>query len=189
MNKKDLRKKYKELRQELSVDEIENKSLAIANQLLQLNIWDKTYFHLFLSIKEKKEVETEFILQILAGKDKEIVMAKSNFNSLEMKNYLIKESTIFQKNEYNICEPINGLEIATTKIEVIFVPLLAYDKKGNRVGYGKGFYDIFLSKCTKDVIKIGLSFFEPEEVIDDISLSDICLNYCVTPLSVHKLPQ
>ena len=189
MNKKDLRKKYKELRQELSVDEIENKSLAIANRLLQLDIWDKTYFHLFLSIKEKKEVETEFILQILAGKDKEIVMAKSNFNRLEMKNYLITDTTKFQKNEYNICEPINGLEIPNSKIEVVFVPLLTYDKKGNRVGYGKGFYDIFLSKCRVDVIKIGLSFFEPEEVIDDISLTDICLNYCVTPLSVYKLPQ
>ena len=45
----------------------------------------------------------------------------------------------------------------TKKIQVVFVPL-AYDNFGNRVGYGKGYYDKFLSKCTKECLKIGLSF-------------------------------
>ena len=79
MNKKELRAKYKALRQELSPEEIEDKSLAIANRILQLDVWGKTYFHLFLTIEEKKEVETEFILQVLAGKDKEIVVSRSTF--------------------------------------------------------------------------------------------------------------
>jgi len=186
MNKKDIRGKYKALRQQLSESEIENKSLAIANRLLQLDIWDKTYFHLFLTIEEQKEVETEFILQILAGKDKEIVVAKSNFETLEMTNYLLTDNTKFQKNEYNIYEPVDGLEVPISKIDVVFVPLLAYDKKGNRVGYGKGFYDNFLAKCREDVIKIGLSFFEPEETIDDVSESDIRLDYCVTPITNYS---
>jgi 5-formyltetrahydrofolate cyclo-ligase len=67
MFKKDLRKKYKALRQELSEAQIEDKSLSIANRLLQLDVWDNTYFHLFLTIEEQKEVDTEFVLQILAG--------------------------------------------------------------------------------------------------------------------------
>ena len=183
MNKKELRAKYKALRQELSLEEIEDKSLAIANRMLQLNIWEKTYFHLFLTIEEQNEVETEFVLQILAGYDKEIVVAKSNFDTLEMTNYLLTDNTKFQKNEYNIFEPIDGIEVPNAKIEVVFVPLLAYDKKGNRVGYGKGFYDNFLSKCNEDVIKIGLSFFEPEEIIDDVFENDIRLDYCVTPMT------
>ena len=54
MFKKELRKKYKELRQGLTPEAIEDKSLAIANRLLQLDIWDKTYNHLFLSIEEQK---------------------------------------------------------------------------------------------------------------------------------------
>ena len=185
MNKKELRAKYKALRQELSLDDIEDKSLAIANKMLQLDIWEKTYFHLFLTIEEQKEVETEFILQILSGYDKEIVVAKSNFETLEMTNYLLTDNTKFQKNEYNIYEPVDGIEVPNAKIEVIFVPLLAYDKLGNRVGYGKGFYDIFLSKCNEDVIKIGLSFFEPEEIIEDVSPTDIRLDYCVTPKTIH----
>ena len=186
MNKKDLRSKYKALRNQLSEEEIEDKSLAIANRLLQLDIWEKTYFHLFLTIEEQKEVETEFILQILAGKDREIVVSKSNFETREMTNYLLTDNTKFQKNEYNIFEPIDGIEVPVAKLDVVFVPLLAYDKKGNRVGYGKGFYDALLSKCNDEVVKIGLSFFEPEDSIDDVSAADVRLDFCVTPFGISS---
>lgn len=186
MNKKELRKKYKELRNSLSENEIEDKSLAIANRLLQLDIWDKTYFNLFLTIVELKEVETEFVLQILAGKDKEIVISKTDFESLIMMHYLLTDNTKIKKNEYNIPEPINGLEVPVNKIDVVFVPLLAFDKKGNRVGYGKGFYDKFLSECKPDIIKVGLSFFEAEMQIKDIYENDIRLDYCVTPDKIYS---
>ncbi|TBX71066.1 5-formyltetrahydrofolate cyclo-ligase [Flavobacterium silvisoli] len=185
MLKKDLRKKYKELRSKLTPEELDDKSMAIANRLLQLDIWELTYFHLFLTIEEQKEVDTEFILQILAGKDKEIVVAKSNFETREMTHYLLTDNTKFRKNEYHIYEPVDGIEVPVSKIDVVFVPLLAYDTKGNRVGYGKGFYDNFLSKCKPDVVKIGLSFFEPEALIEDVFLSDIRLDYCVTPMTVY----
>jgi len=186
MYKKELRKKYKDLRQVLTPEALEIKSLAIANRLLQLDIWDKIYYHLFLSIEEQKEIDTEFILQILAGKDKEIVVSKSDFDTLEMTHYLLTDNTKFKKNEYNIPEPVDGLEVPVTKIDVVFVPLLAFDLKGNRVGYGKGFYDRFLSNCKPETIKIGLSFFEAEEKIEDVSENDIRLNYCVTPNKIYS---
>ena len=184
MDKKTLRQKYKEKRQQLTEQEIEEKSLAIANNLLRLDIWDKTYFHLFLPIVEQKEVDTEFILQILAGKDKEIVISKSDFETREMLHFLLTDNTKIVKNEYNIPEPINGLPVPTEMIDVVFVPLLAYDEKGNRVGYGKGFYDKFLSQCKPDVIKIGLSFFEPVDQIDDVLETDVKLSYISTPNSI-----
>lgn len=185
MFKKDLRQKYKDLRRSVTPKAIEDKSLAIANRLLQLDIWDGLYYHLFLSIEEQKEIDTEFILQILAGKDKEIVVSKSDFATLEMTHYLLTDNTKFTKNQYNIPEPIDGLEVPVTKIDVVFVPLLTFDLKGNRVGYGKGFYDKFLSNCKLGTIKIGLSFFEAEEKIEDVSENDIRLNYCVTPEKIY----
>ena len=181
MDKKELRKKYKSLRQTLSEKEIEDKSLAIANQLIQMKIWDKLYYHLFLTIAEQKEIDTEFILQVLAGKDKEIVLSKCEFSTLGMIHYLLTDNTKIKKNSYNVPEPIDGIEVPDAKIDVVFVPLLAYDKEGNRVGYGKGFYDNFLSKCKPETIKIGLSFFPPEEIINGISENDVKLDYCVTP--------
>ena len=186
MNKKELRKKYKELRQFLSTVELEDKSLTIANQLLRMDIWDKLYYHLFLTIEEQKEINTEYILQILAGKNKEIVISKCNFEALSMTHFLLTDNTKIKKNSYNIPEPIDGLEVPDAKIDVVFVPLLAYDKQGNRVGYGKGFYDNFLNKCKPETIKIGLSFFPPEEKIEDVSESDVKLAFCVTPDAIFS---
>ncbi len=184
MHKKELRSKYKSLRASLSKNEIEEQSLAIANKLLALPIWENTYFHIFLPIIEQKEVDTEVILHMLAGKDKEIIVSKSDFESRKMTHFLLTDATKIKKNDYNIPEPIDGIEIPTSKIEVIFVPLLAFDKKGNRVGYGKGFYDRFLSECNPETIKIGLSFFDAEELISDVNDDDIRLNYCVTPNAI-----
>ena len=186
MNKKALRIKYKELRASFSQDEMDNKSVAIANNLLKLDVWNASYYHLFLTIKEHKEVETEYILQILQGKDKEIVVSKSDFETLTMHHFLLTDNTKFVKNEYNIFEPSNGLEVPISKIDVVFIPLLAFDLKGNRVGYGKGFYDKFLSECKPETIKIGLSFFEAEEEISDVFETDVLLDYCVTPSKVYS---
>lgn len=180
MTKSELRKKYKVLRKELSSEEKEDYSLAIANNLLKLDIWNNDFYHIFLPIETQNEVNTEFILNILSGKDKNIVISKSNFETLSMSHFLLTDATVIRKNAYNIPEPVDGIEIQTKKIEVVFVPLLAFDELGNRVGYGKGFYDRFLLDCRESVIKIGLSFFTPEAVISDINPNDITLDYCVT---------
>jgi len=185
-NKKTLRTKYKSLRQNLTSDQVEEMSLAIANKLITFPIWHKTYFHIFLPIVEQNEVDTELILHLLSGKDKEIVISKADFNTRGMSHYLLTDNTKIKKNEYNIPEPVDGLEVPSSKIEVVFVPLLAFDQKGHRVGYGKGFYDIFLSECKPETIKIGLSFFGAETTIEDVFETDIALDFCVTPERVYE---
>jgi 5-formyltetrahydrofolate cyclo-ligase len=186
MLKKELRQKYKALRKQLSENELEEMSLAVANKLLKLPIWEKNYFHIFLPITEHQEVNTEFILHLLSGKDKEIIISKSDFETRKMTHFLLTDNTKIKKNKYNIPEPVDGIEVPSHKIEVVFVPLLAFDKKGHRVGYGKGFYDILLSECKPETIKIGLSFFEAEESITDVFEGDIQLDFCVTPNSIYS---
>jgi len=186
MTKSELRKKYKTLRKHLSINQVEDLSLSIANQLLKLPVWDYTFYHVFLSIDEQKEVNTDYILNILSGKDKNIVVSKSDFKTGLMTNFLLTDNTVIKKNNYNIPEPVDGIEITSDKLDVVFVPLLAFDALGNRVGYGKGFYDRFLSECKPTTTKIGLSFFEAENTIEDVFKSDVSLNYCVTPEKVYK---
>ena len=186
MNKKELRLKYKSLRKSLKTEEIEAFSISVANQLLKIPIWNKTYFHIFLPIEALNELNTEYILHILSGKDKEIVVSKSNFDTTTMKHFLLTDNTKIIKNEFNIPEPVDGLEVPVFKIEVVFVPLLAFDEIGNRVGYGKGFYDKFLAECNSETVKIGLSFFEAEFEITDVNANDIRLDYCVTPNKVYE---
>ena len=114
------------------------------------------------------------------------MISKSNFEDLSMTHYLLTDNTKIKVNTYGIPEPEDGIEVPTSKIDVVFVPLLAYDKKGNRVGYGKGFYDIFLSDCKPETIKIGLSYFDPEDIITDVLETDIKLDYCITPFGIIK---
>jgi 5-formyltetrahydrofolate cyclo-ligase len=186
MLKKELRQKYKALRSQLSEEDLEEMSLAIANKVLTLPVWDKNYFHIFLPITEQKEVNTEYILHLLSGKDKEIIISKSDFETREMTHFLLTDNTKIKKNQYNIPEPVDGIEVPTHKIDVVFVPLLAFDKSGHRAGYGKGFYDKFLTECKSETIKIGLSFFEAEEKIEDVFENDVKLDYCVTTNEVYR---
>ena len=186
MTKSALRKKYKALRKELTTEEVEEKSLAIANQLLQLDIWESNYYHVFLPIASQNEVDTEFILHILQGKDKHVVISKSNFDDGTLSHFLLTDQTKLVVNEWGIPEPdSSSIPIPESSIEVVFVPLLAYDKKGTRVGYGKGFYDRFLKGAQPKHI-IGLSFFEPEENVIEATEHDVPLSLCIHPEGMIK---
>ncbi len=186
MTKKEVRLHYKALRNTLTEEDIDEKSLAIANLTLQLPIWDKSFFHVFLPIEKLKEVNTEFLLHLLSGKDKNILISKSDFETRDMTHFLLTDAVRIKNNEYGIPEPQDGIEVAVSKIDVVFVPLLAFDESGNRVGYGKGFYDKFLAGCRSETIKIGLSFFESVSVWEDVFESDVKLDYCVTPKGIYN---
>ena len=97
MTKKELRQKYKSLRQQFSENEVEDLSLQIANQLIHLDIWQHSFYHLFLPIESQKEINTEYILQVLAGKDKNIVLSKSDFETREMAHFLLTDNTTIKK--------------------------------------------------------------------------------------------
>ncbi|MGO3236927.1 MAG: 5-formyltetrahydrofolate cyclo-ligase [Psychroflexus halocasei] len=184
MTKNELRKKYKAKRKELSEQEIDQFSLEIANQCLNLDIWNKRLYHIFLSITRHQEINTEYLLHAIQGKDKDVVISKTK-KDLEMSHYLLTDSTPIKINNYGIPEPQDGISIKAEDVDVVFVPLLAFDQHGNRVGYGKGYYDVFLEQCRKDVIKVGLSFFSAEEEIE-AQAHDQQLNYCVTPSKIYE---
>jgi 5-formyltetrahydrofolate cyclo-ligase len=190
MNKAELRSKYKALRSKLTASEIDAKSLEIANQLVNLNIWDFNFYHLFLPIVKFNEVNTEFLMHLIQGKDKQIVISKSDFENNTMQHFLLTENMRFAETKFGIPEPINSdnelIELFPEKIEVVFVPLLAFDLQGNRVGYGKGFYDKFLASCKPETLKIGISFFEAEEFIDETYSGDILVDFCITPENVYS---
>lgn len=186
MEKQALRKKNKALRQQLSPEEREQYSLEIANRALDLDIWGYDYYHIFLPIERQLEINTQYLLSVLQGMDKHVILSKSDFRSREMHHYLLTDSTRISTNNYGIPEPEGGIKIDPKQIEVVFVPLLAYDNNGNRVGYGKGFYDRFLAKCSKDVIKIGVSYFGAENKSLTTKSTDISMNYCISPKKTYS---
>lgn len=175
-----LRNTYGAQRKALSPEQRQEQSIAIANQCLKLPVWSGQYYHLFLQSDPQAEVDTEPLLTILQSKDKEVVVPKI-LDATQLTHYLLTDSTPLRVNRWGIPEPQSGLEVSPTLLDVVFVPLFIFDLHGQRVGYGKGYYDRFLVQCKKEVIKIGLSFFEPVATIEDLNPYDIPLDYGVTP--------
>ncbi|NNK10896.1 MAG: 5-formyltetrahydrofolate cyclo-ligase [Flavobacteriaceae bacterium] len=185
MLKKDLRTHFLELRKNTSVSTIEDASLTLANKLLAVPIWGYIYYHIFLHSTLKKEIDTGPIITLLRGKDKEIIIPKIAPQN-QLQHYLLTDSTTLKPNNWGIPEPQHGIQVSPSDIEVVFVPLLAFDTEGNRVGYGGGYYDKFLSECNENTKKIGLSLFDPVDTISDSTPHDIPLDYCVTPEKVYS---
>lgn len=190
MTKAEAREFFKEKRNILSLQQIDKLSLQIANQSLQLKeIWSKQTYHIFLSIERQKEVDTSYLLHILQGKDKNITVSKTDFVKFSMTQILITDQTQLKLNKWGIPEPVEGIKIEANQLDVVFVPLLGVDLNGQRVGYGKGFYDRFLALCKPDVLKVGLGFFAPiENNFEDCESTDIALDFLITPNEVHSFP-
>ena len=186
MTKNELRIIYKEKRRKLSLQNIDKYNDLILIHFQKLKLPPVHCVHTYLASLKLVEVETSNLVRYLQFKNPELKIAvpvvDNHSNSLY--HYQYQENIQLVPNEFGIDEPQDGKRIEPEEIDVVFVPLLAVDKKGFRVGYGKGFYDKFLAACRLDVIAIGLSYFDPVDEITDINEYDLPLNYCVTPAAL-----
>ena len=179
-----LRSHYKKKRLSLTKQEVDHLSQRVCKQLDKLSIWRLKHYHIFISISKYNELDTSSIINKLKSEQKIIIVPKISNN--ELVHIAINDQTEFSINEYGIKEPNNGNHFIIENLDLIFIPLLAYDLEGHRVGYGKGYYDRFLKLTNKSSLKIGLSFFDPINKIQDIDDNDVKLDYCITPTQVHK---
>lgn len=188
MNKSALRKLYLEKRRELSPEEMEIRTLSVVWNFSGLNFGSVRYLHMFYPIVGKLEfnslVLANWIRNIRPGIN--LVLSKSNFENHTLFHFLWETDTPLAINQFGITEPESGVAVSPDLLDMVVVPLLAFDKKGHRVGYGKGFYDRFLSECRPDVQKIGVSCFPPVEEISDVSEFDVPLDACVTPEMIWR---
>jgi 5-formyltetrahydrofolate cyclo-ligase len=188
MNKKELRILFNEKRNQLTHSQKEKFDDLI---LIKFQRFHLPYYEFLLSfwpMDDRNEINTHPITDFLYFQNPGLQLAYpvTDFSTHEMKAIAVNDETEFKENKYSILEPVSGEIIAPDEIDVILMPLLAFDKKGYRVGYGKGFYDRYLSKCRDEVIKIGMSYFEPVDEISDVSVHDIKMNYCVTPEQIYE---
>ena len=181
MIKSELRKLYKEKRNNLSKENIKSSQENIYKQVFKYDFSSVSTIHIFLSIERHKEINTNPIIDFLLLNNKKVIVSKSNFKDNTLSHFLFDRTTTLEINHYGISEPINAKGIDVKQIDLVFVPLLISDEKNYRVGYGKGFYDRFLSECRTDVKTIGLNFFKPIEKIEDVNEFDVALNQIIYP--------
>ncbi len=180
--KKELRALYKNLRSRLSAEEEENFNASILNCFQENFPLDHiSSLHLFLPIRSQKEVNTYPILDYVRKKYPhiQILCSQSNPQTYEMPAFILQEDTPLINNLWGVPEPHNAQAFPHKEIDMVLLPLLVADQKGYRVGYGKGFYDRFLSTCREGVYRVGLSFFPLIPEIMDVEPTDKAMDYCI----------
>lgn len=182
MLKKELRQVYKTRRQQLSRKNKAELDQKMTKYLKDMDWSNIDCIHVFLPINSMKEPDTKcFINWVWKQYPNIVVVVPKVSGDSEIKNYRYDHHSLLYVNDWGIPEVVDGDVVSEEFIDVVLIPLLVCDKKGNRVGYGKGFYDRFLKRCRGDVQKIGLSYFEPIDNIRDVNSFDIPLDMCITP--------
>ncbi len=146
--------------------------------------------HTFLPQTNKNEIDTWKIVEAIRTtfEDVKIIAPRVTPGTRHMEHYYILPHTRMVLNRWLIPEPdpASTEQADVTAIEVVLIPLLAFDEKGYRVGYGGGYYDRFLAQCEAGTLKIGVSFFDPIPRIEDIDPFDIPMDFCVTPREIFN---
>ena len=184
LTKNELRTLYKAKRMALSQDEVNFLSRKLLeNFILQFNHIENQSINIFLSIEKFNEVNTQtFIDYFFENKIRVFVPKIKDEKIISVE---IFPDSKFEINSWGIKEPSSNIA-SNKELDCVLTPLLYCDGFGNRVGYGKGFYDEFFSGNSKIGRKVGLNFFPPNEIIADIYERDVPLDILITPEQIFE---
>lgn len=161
--------------------QIATRAISLISDLSVKNI------HLYLPIERNREPDTVLLLSAFNSDGYTFFVSKTDFEQESMHHFIYNESLKFRKNKLGIPEPDSDATVSLDKVEVIVMPLLAMDRQGNRLGYGKGYYDRLLADMPT-VIKIGLSLAPPFDHFPFGEPHDVKMDYGITPDETIKFP-
>lgn len=183
MTKKELRKLYLEKRKGLSEGDCASLNLKLYSVFFSsIDLSFVKTLHTYLPIEKNNEPDTWMIVDRIRREFSHVRISLPRVGPAdELENIYYEGPQQLQTSNWKIPEPRQGVPTPDEKIDLVIVPLLVADKQGHRVGYGRGFYDRLLRRMRPDCIKVGLSFFEAVDRIEDLDHHDVALNQCVTP--------
>ncbi|WP_337066226.1 5-formyltetrahydrofolate cyclo-ligase [Pontibacter sp. 13R65] len=184
-----LRKQMLQQRRALSAAEVQQRSQCIADVFFeQFPLQAGQTVHVFLPILKNNEVNTWLIIQRLRQEFAavRVVVPVTDVLQNTLTHHHLAEEAVLVENAWGIPEPQHAQHVRAQEVDIVLLPLLAFDTHGHRVGYGKGFYDRFLVECRPDVLKIGLSLEPPVSRIADPHPFDVTLDAVVMPEGVWR---
>ncbi|AZA72851.1 5-formyltetrahydrofolate cyclo-ligase [Chryseobacterium indoltheticum] len=183
MKKSEIRKIYLEKRKNLSQDEVFLLSERIFENFINFfKPVSNQKVHIFIPIEKFKEINTQIFIDYFLSRNIKVFVPK--IVDTKLISVEIFSDTQFETNNWGISEPVSNEDSEVLDFDFVITPLLYCDFKGNRVGYGKGFYDQFFENISKNSKKIGVNYFNPDDIIDDVWENDIPLDYLVTGTDV-----
>ncbi|MEG0614909.1 MAG: 5-formyltetrahydrofolate cyclo-ligase [Oscillospiraceae bacterium] len=184
LEKNKLRKKYKQTRAEMNSAIKKDSDIEIFNNLISLECF--SYCDTILAyVSTKIEVDTWKLIEYSLNIGKKVAVPKCINGTRDMEFHIINSINDLEQGSFSVFEPRDNCELLSNfDNAVCIVPGLSFDKKGFRLGYGKGYYDRFFEKSLP-LIKIGLCYSNC--ISDNLTIDkfDIPVDILVTEINSH----
>lgn len=187
MTKADIRKEILHYRRLLAPESYATRNQQLLQRLKQSISQGKIgCVHIFLPIDKNKEPDLRPLLSWLWDRNVIVLASKTDFKKKKLTHHPITSETRLVDSDWGIPEPATT-EISTLDmVDMILVPLLLFDKKGHRLGYGGGYYDRLLPELPPNCKKVGISLSPGVDAFSLVDSHDIALDRIVTPFeTIH----
>jgi 5-formyltetrahydrofolate cyclo-ligase len=187
MLKKEIRSNYRKKREGITAVEQQKWDDLLLIQFQSVELPFASYVLSFYPIEEYKEVNSFLLTDYLHFKNPNLQLCypRTSTASNSMEAVICHADSIFETNAFHIPEPVDSDIAEPELLDIVIVPLLAFDLNGIRVGYGKGYYDRYLKQCRGNCLKIGVSYFEAIDSVEDADQFDVPLDLCITPQQTY----
>lgn len=177
-NKQEIRKIAKTVLMNLTKESRKLQETQVIRYLSEIPQWKEAKI---IALTKSMEIEfsTKNIVTLARSQGKQIVVPIT-FSNRQMRFAYWNPQTEFRKNPFGIEEPIDPIWVNEEEIDLVIVPGLAYSKKGERLGFGGGYYDRFLSQGEYD--RVSLAYMEQvyETALWDVEKFDIPVEWLIT---------
>ncbi len=157
MTKKQIRSKILSRLKTQKEEDRDRKSKIIKKKLFRTPVFKKAKIVMFY-MSFDGEVNTQDMIKEAHRLGKIVAVPVCQGNRVTLRPCILRNNAKLKKGPYGICEPAVKKYIKLEDLDLVIVPGIAFDKKGNRLGRGRGCYDYFLKRLTRNTASIGLAF-------------------------------
>jgi 5-formyltetrahydrofolate cyclo-ligase len=186
MLKSEARKLYLEKRKALTPNECLKLDDLLLIQLQRMDWSNVCCVGNFFPMESQNEPNSlllaKYLHAILPGLTLAYPRIQANGNEMDF----YAETDTLSENKWGIQEPLPLNKVLPQQMDAILVPLLCFDQRGQRIGFGKGYYDRYFELYPKQHLRIGISYFEPIANIQDTHQFDVPLTHCITPWNIYE---
>jgi len=183
--KKKLRQQARSMRQELTESQLQEADFQLAQQFEQ-HFSRKILNTAGIYLQNDNELGTEHLIRLLFQSNCKVYLPViSDYSNNQMQFIRYQQHSQMQNNRFGIPEPADGENISIEQLDIIFLPLTAFDRQGHRLGMGGGFYDRALAKVSGEKpILVGLAYDFQELPTCPAESFDHSLQMIMTPKRV-----
>ncbi len=158
-NKQQLRQYFKQIRRQLSAEQVNNCSSHIAKQLFASLFWQQSHT-VMLYLSFQNEVATRAIYERGWQESKTMLLPICAPSGGVMEMSVLSSFDALVPNRYGINELPASLQqiISPENIDLCIIPGIAFDHHGNRLGFGAGYYDRYLPRVNPSAKRIALAY-------------------------------